>query len=102
MQQCADRKFREIGREHAGIELGNIQQRLEQLVHCRDRGIDAFDDSARDRRATRLRSCANEKAQRVQRLAQIMAGRGEKAGLGEIGEFELLRALLDFALQGGV
>ena len=35
----------------------------------------------------------------MQRLAQIVARRGEEARLGEVGEFELLGALIDLALE---
>src|SRR4029453_7366641 len=35
-------------------------------------------------------------------LAQIMARSGQEAGFGKIGEFELLRAFLDLALERGM
>ena len=38
----------------------------------------------------------------MQRLAQVVARRSQKARLGEIGELQLLRSLLDLALQRGM
>ncbi len=38
----------------------------------------------------------------MQRLPQIMARRRQKAGFGEVGKLELLRALLDFALERSI
>ncbi len=44
----------------------------------------------------------DEKPDRMQRLTQIVAGRGQETGFGEIGGFELPGALLDFAFERGV
>ena len=85
--------------EHAGVELGNVQQCVEELVHCGNGGIDPLDNVIAVRRIERRAQLRNEEAQRMQRLAQVMACGREKAGLGQIGQFELVRALLDLALQ---
>ena len=47
-----------LGREHAGIELGNIQQGVEQLVHGGECGIDARDDPAAFAHWLCARNCA--------------------------------------------
>ena len=99
LQQMRDREFREVGREDARVELGRIQQGIEQLVHGGDGCIDPLDEPASFARAGVGAQLGDEQAKGVQRLAQIMAGSREKARLGEIGEFELARALLDLALE---
>ena len=43
-QQLRDREHRDVDRGRAGIELGNVEQRAEQLVHGGERVFDAADN----------------------------------------------------------
>src|SRR5258708_11652035 len=44
LEQPCHRKFGDVRRQSAGIEPGNIEERLEQLVHHGSRCIDALDE----------------------------------------------------------
>src|SRR6266436_7228435 len=44
IEQLGHRKFGNARRQRAGIKPGNIEQRLEQLVHHSDRSIDVLDE----------------------------------------------------------
>src|SRR3984893_646805 len=43
LQQTRNREFNDFGRKDPGIELGNIQQRIEHFSHFRNRCIDPLD-----------------------------------------------------------
>ena len=94
----ADREFRDVRRQHAGIELGDVEQGIEQLVHGLDGGIDAGDEPGALRRVGLVAQLRREQVQGVQRLAQVVAGRREKARLGEIGALDLAVALGQLAV----
>src|SRR5258708_2750221 len=92
-------KLGNVRRQRAGIEPGNVEQRLEQLVHHGDRGIDALDDPlplGGGRCGAKLR---NEQPQGMQRLPQIVARGREETGFCGIGELELTGPLLDLAFE---
>src|SRR6516164_3064932 len=44
VEQFRNRKFSYARSEHAGVELGDVQERVEQLVHCGKCRIDASDN----------------------------------------------------------
>ena len=79
-----------VGREHAGVELGNIQERIEQLVHRADRGIDLLDETRLLGLIGLAAQLRDEQVQGMQRLPQIVARRRQKARLGEVGGLKLL------------
>src|SRR6185369_16690115 len=39
-QKIGDRELRQVGSERARVELGDVEQRIEQVVHGADRGVD--------------------------------------------------------------
>ena len=86
----------------AGIELGDVEQRAEQLVHGGERLLDAADDLTALSGAQLAVQLRDEEAQSMERLTQIVAGRSNEARLGLVGGFELAGALFDFAFQTGV
>ena len=45
-EQMRDRKVGDGGCQHQGVELGNVQQIVEQLVHGGNRRVDLLEDSA--------------------------------------------------------
>ena len=46
LQQPCDRKLGRVGLEDAGLQLGHVEKRLEQLVHGANRRIDTGDEPA--------------------------------------------------------
>ena len=46
LEQLIDREVRDAGSEHAGVEPGYIQKRVEQLIHAGDGRIDSRNDPA--------------------------------------------------------
>src|SRR6267142_570913 len=64
LQQLGSWKFHDIGGQGASIKPGDIQQRVEQLVHGGHRGIDALDDPAALLRAHIAAKLRNEQAER--------------------------------------
>ena len=86
--------------QRPGIEPGDVQDRLEQLLERPDRAID------HERRVLVL-AAARARAQgrrvqpeRVQRLAQVVARRGQEARLGEVRPALALERLLGPAALG--
>ncbi len=96
-QQLRDRKHRDVDRGCSGIELGDVEQRAEQLVHGGERFFDAADNLTALSRAQLAVELRDEEAQSMERLTQIVTGRGNEARLRLIGGFELAGALLDLA-----
>ena len=99
LQQLRHRIFGELGREYPGIQLGHVEQRVEQFVHDRERRLDSRHDFLSLRGPIAKPQLLDEQAERVQRLAQIVAGGREEARLGLRGELELFRALVYLAFQ---
>ena len=73
--------------QRAGIHARDVQQRVEHRVQRR-RGVAHPLDQLGLRVAQRLAAqCRQVQAQRVGRLAQVVAGRGKEAALGAVGRF---------------
>src|SRR5579871_2699660 len=87
---------------HPGIEPGNVEERVEQLVHARQRSLNADDELLALCSAVASAELRDEQAKRVQRLAQIVRGGRQETRLSLVGEFKLMRALFDFLLKRGV
>ena len=98
-QQRIDRKRGDVGLDGAGIELGDVEQRVEQLVHRGDRRADPGDDPTPIGAGGVGIELGDEQTKRVQRLPQVVARRRQETRLGEIGELELPRALDHLALE---
>ena len=73
VQHPADGKFGDVGAHGAGIELRDVEQRVEQLVHVGDGGVDAHRETV----AFGLDPSRSAAAQRTgSRRATAAAGRG--------------------------
>ena len=96
IEQPGERELGEVGLEDAGLELGHVEQRLEQVVHRSDRGVDAADQAAALGRVRFILELGDEQVQRMQRLAQVVAGRGEKVRLVRVGDLQLAAFFLDY------
>ena len=90
LEQLIDREVRDAGSEHAGIEPGNIQKRVEQLIHIGDGGIDSRYDPAPFGLILFGAQLREEQVQRMERLPQVMARRCQKARFGQIGLLKLV------------
>ena len=90
MQGCEQRAELEIGNvglQETGIELGDVHQRGEQMVHGGECRIDALYHVRGAAGGHFLSQRAQKQAGGVQRLVEVVAGGGQKAGLAEIGAF---------------
>ncbi len=72
----------------AGVQPRDVEDGLEQRFHGLGGLVDALDDVVQALAAGALGQQADQQGHRVQRLAQVMAGRGEEARLHRIGLFE--------------
>ena len=91
---AAKRENRDIRRRPAGVEFGNVEQCAEQVVHRGQRRFDSANDLTAFACAYAAVQLRDEKPDRMQRLAQIVACRSQETGFGEIGGFQLPGALL--------
>jgi hypothetical protein len=70
LQEIGDREARQIGSERPRVELGDVEQRIEQIVHDRDRGIDLRGDPAALHGVGLGAQLRDEQIQGMQGLAQ--------------------------------
>ena len=84
-QQRAELHVRDLRRDDASIELGDVEQRAEQSVDRLERQLDVLDQTLGVLRQLGLGQGGQEQPGGVERLQQIVRGRGEEAGLGEVG-----------------
>ena len=89
LQQLADRGDSPEGRNGAGLDLVDVEKRVEDARHRDDRVIDTGDQFLLLRAVHGLRQQALEQGQRLQRLPQIVAGRCQQARLGRTGGLRL-------------
>ena len=88
--EVVDRKGVQVRRHSAGVELGQIEQRAQEVIERREAPVRLIDEArglpahikARQRRKCEPRG--------VQRLQKVMADRGEDRGFQEIGRLGLL------------
>ena len=96
-------RHRPQGRRHdTRLELGNVEDGLQQLLDRRQRVLDALGDATLVLVAVRLGECAGRKAGGVQRLQQVVADGGEEACLeavGALGGIACARQLVVGALE---
>ena len=97
----SDRESRDVRCQDAGIELGDIEQGIEQFVHGVDGGIDPGDEPRALGRIGLVAQLRREQVERVERLAQVVAGHREKARFGEVGALDLAVALRQLAVAFG-
>ena len=79
VEQWPDRHVDRLRGDHAGVELRHVEQRREQRFERRDRRGDPLCERAAVGVLDVLRHCVREHAERVQRLAKVMARCGEEA-----------------------
>ena len=77
-QGCQPERF-EARPHDAGVEPGNVQQRIEQLFHRIDRAADIADEMPLVRGDRRFLQGLNEQSQRMQRLAQVVTRNRQEA-----------------------
>src|SRR5262245_25856917 len=99
VQQTRNREVNDPGRKDPGIEPGNIQERIEHLLHFPHRCIDPLDRLCPFAGIERSTQLCNEQSQRMQWLPQIVARHGQKAGFCRVGELELMSTLYDLPLK---
>jgi hypothetical protein len=85
-QGCNGYRFG-IGGNYPGIQLGDVQQGAQHGVDRRDRPFDMIDQRLPFGVTHLVRQGGEGQAQGMDRLAQVMAGGGQEAGLGRIGPF---------------
>ena len=78
-QHPFDRHVVDVRLDHAGVDLGDVEDFVEQLLQRLGRGVDAGHHVHRLGVAHLGGKRGGEQAQRMQRLAQVVAGRGKKA-----------------------
>ena len=86
IQQRAERHRAHLRLDRAGIELGDVEQRVEQGFDRAQAVIDLLHQVVA---RMPLRHRGHEQARRVQRLQQVVAGGGDEAGLVDVGLFGL-------------
>ena len=70
-----------LRRDRAGVELRDVEQRVEQILEGGDRAVDAPRERRKLRRARGLAQLADGEGERMHRLAEIVARGGEEPRL---------------------
>jgi hypothetical protein len=78
----------------AGVDLGDVEEFAEQAFEGIDRAVDAVNEVGHFVVLAALAQGFGKQAERVQGLAQIVAGGGEELGFGAVGEFGLVLGAL--------
>src|SRR6185437_3208528 len=97
-----ERRDGEVGRVRANrarFELADIEQRIREVRHGLDRLTLLCNRLDGYRAANRTPERAVQQREHLQRLAKIVARRGEKAALGEIGAVGGLARMLELRLN---
>ena len=98
-EQVADGKRLQVGLDHAGVELGDVEHRGERLLQRVDGADHVLHQRLQRRVDEALFQRGGEEAQRVHRLAQVVAGGGEEAALLAVGLFDQKHLLAQRAHQ---
>ena len=99
LEQGLQREGAPLGLNRAGVELRDVEQRVEQILEGGDRAVDAPRERRELRRARGLAQLADGEGERMHRLAEIVARRGEEPRLRLVRPRELLGALRDTGLE---
>ena len=94
VEQVVDREAHRLGLDGAGLDLVDVEQRVQHAGHGAERLAEPRDELRRLLALDRSRQQALQQGQRLQRLAQVVAGGGEEARLGDVGQLGLLLGLL--------
>ena len=76
-----------FGVDGAGLDLVDVEQRVQHARHGAQRLVEPCDQLLRLLALDHLRQQPLQQGERLQRLAQIMARGGEKARFRDIGQF---------------
>ena len=79
-----------IGADHAGIQLGDVQQGAQHTVDGLDGVLDLLDQGLGFGIAHPIYQIGEKQAQSMDGLAQIMAGGGEEPGFRRVGPLRFL------------
>ena len=90
----------DFGLHHAGVELGDVEQRAQQVFHRLQRALDLAHQLPAFIAGLDLGERRDRQMRGIQRLQHIVAGGGEEPGLGEVRQFGILlrRAEIDVRL----
>ena len=88
--QIVDREGAEIRRHHASVELGEVEQRAQEVLERRQAAVRLVDEARRLATHVEARQRREREPRGVQRLQQVVADRGQDGGLEEIGRLGLL------------
>ena len=87
LQQPTQVHVLDVRMHGACVELGDVEQVAEQVLHRRDGGLHLVGEVELRGVGQASAQHADQQADRVHRLAQVMAGGGEETGLGGVGAF---------------
>ena len=85
LEQSIDRKDDDLGIDDPGFQLVDVEQCVQHARHDLERLVELADQRQGAFFLDRLRQYSAQKAQSLQRLAQIVTGGGQEARLSEIG-----------------
>ena len=89
VEQIVDRKADHFGADGAGLDLVDVEQRVQHARHGAQRLVEPGDQLLRSLALDGLRQQPLKQGKRLKRLAQVMARGGEKARLRDIGQLRL-------------
>ena len=92
-RQLADGKPPDRRDDQIGLQLGNIEQRIQQALKGFRRRLDFFDDFQAFLVMFAPGQDVDKHGQRLHRLAQVVAGGGKEAAFGSAGFFGLILGL---------
>src|SRR5262249_13854905 len=101
-QQLGDGELDNVGGKHAGVEFGNVEQGVKQLVHRQDRSVDPLNQPAALGGFHVAAQLRDEQAECMQRLAQIVTRRRKKPGFRQVRKRKLMGAFLDLAFEARI
>src|ERR1700739_1897492 len=85
LEQYIDREIDHLSADDPGLELVDVEERVQHARHRAHSFVESADQAQGGFVLNLLRQYFMQQADRLQRLAQIMAGGGKESGLAEIG-----------------
>ena len=83
--QFVDAEIHDLRLHAAAVEPRNVEQRAEDFLDRFERGIDIADEPGIFARAMAVDQAGDVKPRRIERLQDVVARRGEKPRLGDVG-----------------
>ena len=84
LDERLEREGDDVRLDHARFDLRDVEQAVEHLLEVGDRELDAVHHALRARIGEALLQHRGVHRQRLHRLAQVVARRGEELGLGDV------------------